>query len=201
LQGSGLSTHFRSRQTSPPSQSGSITHSGPHPVMVSGLGMSPTRQRQMGLPSRLGVHVVPGPQGDGSHGSRALQRTSGVGSGTRPSGHLQVGRPSLGIHMEPSPQGLGSHGLGTTQPWAGVGLGSKPSGHLHSGSPSWGIHMDPGPHGLGSQGFLGGRGCLGAAVGRGAGVEPRHVLAQPSKQHSPQLGQSRSATPGDQHVL
>ena len=169
--------------------------------MVSGLGMRPGKHRQMGLPSRFGVQVVPGPQGEGSHGSGALQRISGRGSGTNPSGHLQVGAPSWGMHMAPGPQGLGSHGLGTTQPCWGVGSGTRPGGHLHSGSPCWGMHMEPGPQGLGSHGLRGGRGVVRGAGGGVGAAEPRHVLAHPSKQQRPQLGQSRSATPTDQQVL
>jgi len=159
LHGSGFSTHFWLAQTNPYLQSGSTVHSGPHPVIVSGLGISPAKHLQIGFPSALGVHVVPGPQGEGLQGSLTLQRISGVGSGTRPSGHLQVGFPSLGIHIEPSPQGLGS------------------------------------------QGFLGGSylGCGGG--GGGGGVLSKQVLAHPSKQQSPQLGQSISATPTDQQVL
>lgn len=160
LHGSGFSTHFWSRHTNPYLQSGSTTHSGPQPVMVSGLGISPGKHLQIGFPSLFGVHVVPGPHGDGLQGSRTLHLISGVGSGTSPSGHLQVGLPSLGIHIEPSPQGLGS------------------------------------------QGFLGGS-YLGSAGGGGGGGGAlfKHVLAHPSKQHSPQLGQSKSGTPTDQQVL
>ena len=44
-------------------------HSGPHPVMVSGFGTSFPRQRQIGFPNLLAMHIVPGPQGDGLHGS------------------------------------------------------------------------------------------------------------------------------------
>lgn len=204
LQGSGFSTHLDSLQINPYLQSGSTTHSGPQPVIVSGLGISPGRQVQMGFPSLFGVHVVPGPHGEGLQGSLTLHFISGVGSGTRPSGHLQVGFPSWGIHMEPGPQGLGSQGLGTIQPCWGVGLGTKPVGHLHSGSPSWGIHIEPGPQGLGSQGFLGGsyRGIgLSVGGGGGGGLDPTQVLAHPSKQQSPQFGQSRSDTPTDQQVL
>ena len=40
-QGSGFSTHLWFSQTYPVEQSGSITHSGLHPVMVSGLGIKP----------------------------------------------------------------------------------------------------------------------------------------------------------------
>ena len=40
-QGSGLSIHFWFSQTKSPGQSGSITHSGPQPVIVSGLGTKP----------------------------------------------------------------------------------------------------------------------------------------------------------------
>ena len=42
---------------------------GPQPVMVSGFGTSPGRQLQTGFPSRLSTQVVPGPQGEGLHGS------------------------------------------------------------------------------------------------------------------------------------
>ena len=41
LQGSGLSTQRWFWQTNPVRQSGSTTHSGPQPVMVSGLGTNP----------------------------------------------------------------------------------------------------------------------------------------------------------------
>lgn len=159
LQGSGFSIHFWLAQTNPYLQSGSTTHSGPQPVMVSGLGINPGKHLQIGLPSALGVQVVPGPQGDGLQGSLTLHLISGVGSGTKPSGHLQVGLPSLGIHMEPS------------------------------------------PHGFGSQGFLGGSYFGWGGGGGGGGALPKQVLAQPSKQQSPQLGQSTSGTPTDQQVL
>ena len=49
-------------------QSGSLTHSGPHPVMVSGLGINPGLHRQIGFPLGEGVQVVPGPQGEGAQG-------------------------------------------------------------------------------------------------------------------------------------
>ena len=68
LHGSGSSTHLWFKQTSPVLQSGSLTHSGPHPVIVSGLGISPGRQLQMALPAALMVQVVPWPQGVGTHG-------------------------------------------------------------------------------------------------------------------------------------
>ena len=61
---------------------------------MSGLGTSPGRHLQIGLPSLLGVQVVPGPQGLGSHGLATEHCISGVGSGTKPSGHLQNGLPS-----------------------------------------------------------------------------------------------------------
>ena len=41
LQGSGFSTQRWPSQTYPDLQSGSITHSGPQPVIVSGLGINP----------------------------------------------------------------------------------------------------------------------------------------------------------------
>lgn len=50
-------------------QSGSVTHSGLQPVIVSGFGLKPGTQRQTGLPSLLTEQVVPGPQGEGEHGS------------------------------------------------------------------------------------------------------------------------------------
>ena len=48
----------------------------------------------MGLPSLLAEHVVPGPHGLGLQGSGREHWISGLGSGTRPSGHLQNGLPS-----------------------------------------------------------------------------------------------------------
>ena len=48
--------------------SGSIVHSGPHPVIVSGLGISPGRQLQMAFPATLMVQAVPWPQGVGTQG-------------------------------------------------------------------------------------------------------------------------------------
>ena len=69
LHGSGLSTHFWFWQMYPVLQSGSTVHSGPHPVMVSGFGTSPAKHRQIGFPSLLAMHIVPGPQGLGSQGS------------------------------------------------------------------------------------------------------------------------------------
>ena len=44
-------------------------HSGPHPVIVSGLGTRPFKHLQIGFPSLLAMHMVPGPQGLGSQGS------------------------------------------------------------------------------------------------------------------------------------
>ena len=44
-------------------------HSGPHPVIVSGLGTNFPRHLQIGFPNLLAIHMVPGPQGDGLHGS------------------------------------------------------------------------------------------------------------------------------------
>ena len=64
-------------------QSGSITHSGPHPVMVSGLGINPGKHLQIGLPSALGVQVVPGPQGDGLQGSLILHLISTLPTSTK----------------------------------------------------------------------------------------------------------------------
>ena len=69
LQGSGFSMHLWFSQTKPLSQSGSLTHSGPQPVMVSGLGMKLAMQRQMALPLGLLVQEVLGPHGDGLQGS------------------------------------------------------------------------------------------------------------------------------------
>ena len=43
-------------------------YSGPHPVMVSGLGIRPNSQLQIAFPWRLVVHTVPGPHGLGRHG-------------------------------------------------------------------------------------------------------------------------------------
>ena len=94
LQGSGFSMQRWLSHTKPYLQSGSITHSGPHPVIVSGFGISPGLHRQIGFPSRLAVQVVPGPHGLGLHGSLMEHFISGVGSGTKPSGHLQNGLPS-----------------------------------------------------------------------------------------------------------
>ena len=68
LQGSGFSTHRWFKQTSPYWQSGSLTHSGPHPVMVSGFGIMPGTQLQMALPTLLTVQMVLGPQGVGWQG-------------------------------------------------------------------------------------------------------------------------------------
>lgn len=69
LHGSGSSTHFWLSQIYPVLQSGSIVHSGPQPVMVSGLGIKPAKHRQMGFPSWFSTHIVPGPHGLGSQGS------------------------------------------------------------------------------------------------------------------------------------
>ena len=44
-------------------------HSGPHPVIVSGWGTSFPKHLQIGFPSLLAMHMVPGPQGLGSQGS------------------------------------------------------------------------------------------------------------------------------------
>ena len=66
--GSGFSMHLWFKQTSPYWQSGSLTHSGPHPVMVSGFGIMPGTQLQMALPTLLTVQMVLGPQGEGWQG-------------------------------------------------------------------------------------------------------------------------------------
>ena len=66
--GSGFSAHRWFKQTSPYWQSGSLTHSGPHPVMVSGFGIMPGTQLQMALPTLLTVQMVLGPQGEGWQG-------------------------------------------------------------------------------------------------------------------------------------
>ena len=50
-------------------QSGSMTHSGLQPVMVSGLGMRPGWHLQIALPEPVTEHSAPGPQGEGSQGS------------------------------------------------------------------------------------------------------------------------------------
>ena len=68
LHGSGFSTHLWFWQTYPYWQSGSRTHSGLQPVIVSGLGIKPAWHRQIGLPAGLGVQVVPGPHGEGLQG-------------------------------------------------------------------------------------------------------------------------------------
>ena len=44
-------------------------HSGPQPVIVSGLGTRPFKHLQIGFPILLVMHMVPGPQGLGSQGS------------------------------------------------------------------------------------------------------------------------------------
>ena len=44
-------------------------HSGPQPVMVSGLGTNFPKQRQIGFPNLFAIHIVPGPHGDGLQGS------------------------------------------------------------------------------------------------------------------------------------
>ena len=49
-QGSGFSTHLWLWQTKPLWQSGSTTHSGLQPEMVSGLGMRPGWHLQMAFP-------------------------------------------------------------------------------------------------------------------------------------------------------
>ena len=64
------------------------------------------------------MHMASLPQGLGSQGLGTTQPWAGVGSGTRPSGHLQVGSPSWGMHMDPGPQGFGSQGF---RRGAGVG--------------------------------------------------------------------------------
>ena len=73
LQGSGSSTHLWFKQTYPLEQSGSLVHSGPHPVMVSGLGIRPGSQLQMALPTLLTVQMAPGPQGVGTQGLAGLR--------------------------------------------------------------------------------------------------------------------------------
>ena len=40
-------------------------HSGPQPVMVSGLGTNFPKQRHIGFPNLFAIHIVPGPHGDG----------------------------------------------------------------------------------------------------------------------------------------
>jgi hypothetical protein len=60
--------------------------------------------------------------------------------------------------------------------------------------------MEPGPQGLGSHGLDLGVGWYEGWGGGESLGSPRQVLAQPSKQQRPQLGQSRSGTPTDQQV-
>ena len=69
------------------------------------------------------------PQGLGSQGLGTTQPWAGVGLGTRPSGHLQVGSPSWGMHMEPGPQGFGSQGLRR-----GAGVGGAYEGRRGGGA-------------------------------------------------------------------
>ena len=80
------------------------------------------------------------PQGLGSQGLGTTQPWAGVGLGTRPSGHLQVGSPSWGMHMEPGPQGFGSQGLrrgagsgARTRAGAGAGPGRDRCWHSLQG--------------------------------------------------------------------
>ena len=68
-QGSGLAAHLFALQTKPILQSGSMTHSGLQPVIVSGFGVNPGTHLHSGFPSLLIVQVVPGPQGVGLQGS------------------------------------------------------------------------------------------------------------------------------------
>ncbi len=69
MHGSGFSTQRWLRQTRPLRHSGSMVHSGPQPVMVSGFGIRPSLHLQIGFPKGLGSQVVPGPQGEGLQGS------------------------------------------------------------------------------------------------------------------------------------
>ena len=78
LQGSGSSTHLWFKQTCPDLHSLSVVHSGPHPVMVSGLGMRPGSQLQMALPTLLTVQMAPGPQGEGTQGLVGLRVERGT---------------------------------------------------------------------------------------------------------------------------
>ena len=132
-QGSGFSTHLCPWHTYPCWQSGSMTHSGPQPVMVSGLGISPGSQVQMALPCWLTLHRAPGPQGLGWQGS---------GLAT----HLRF------LQTIPILQS-GSISHSGLQPVMVSGLGEKPGTHRHSGLPSLlTVHKVPGPQGVGLQG-------------------------------------------------
>ena len=93
-QGSGLTTHFWFLQTNPCWQSGSLTHSGPHPVIVSGFGMRPGSHRQIGLPY--------------------MERVSGL----QTLAVIAISPPKLTVQTAPGPQGLGTHGSGfSTHRW------------------------------------------------------------------------------------
>jgi len=140
-QGSGFSTHLWLWQTKPLWQSGSTTHSGLHPEMVSGLGMRPGWHLQMAFPVLVTEQSAPGPHGDGTQGSgfsihfwfwqtnplwqSGSMTHSGLhpemvsGFGIRPGWHLQIALPVLVTeHSAPGPHGFGSHGSGfTTHLW------------------------------------------------------------------------------------
>lgn len=119
----------------PDLQSGSLTHSGPHPVIVSGFGTNPGLHLQIEFPLKVTVQVAPGPQGEGTHGSGfsthfwSLQmkpcRQSGSlvhsglhpvivsGFGISPGEHLQIALPDpVTVQTAPGPQGFGSQGSG-----------------------------------------------------------------------------------------
>ena len=79
---------------------------GPHPVMVSGLGIKPGLHLQIGFPWRLVVHTVLGPQGLGLQLS-GPHPVMVSGCGIKPGLHLQIRFPwLLVVHTVPGPQGL-----------------------------------------------------------------------------------------------
>lgn len=51
------------------SKSAYLSHCGPHPVMVSGLGKNPSWHVQTATPLELALQTVFGPHGDGLHAS------------------------------------------------------------------------------------------------------------------------------------
>lgn len=133
--GSGLTTHRPVWQMYPLWQSGSRTHSGPHPVIVSGLGIKPGSHLQIAFPDPVTEQRAPGPQGDGSQGSGLFthlwlwqtyprwqsgsmthsgpQPVIVSGFGMRPASHWQIALPArLTEHLAPGPQGFGWQGSG-----------------------------------------------------------------------------------------
>ena len=147
LQGSGFSTHLWFWQTYPVLQSGSRTHSGPQPVMVSGFGMRPGSHLEQWQEWKWTTAIF--------ERFSWLKRSLSVKylNSSYNKVYLQIGFPMLfTMQVAPGPQGDGLQGSGFSmhlwfwqtypvlqsgsrthsgpQPVMVSGLGTKPGSHL-----------------------------------------------------------------------